>query len=751
MTKIVIKRDGSRAVNDPAKIVHWAKWADVVGANWLKIANKVYENSPAECTTKEINQLLIKACIDEADEASLMMAGRILMGDIHKEAFGGHKQIPTVKQMYYKMVNAGLWDNMCYSDEELDLAETIINHKRDLKCIHSVVHQNNTKYAIRDMITNKVLESPAFIWMRMALGVSQNEPKETRMKMVKDYYDDFQLGRINPPTPNTKYLGTPKRNYASCCVVKATDSGVSMAIADFISNIMTQASAGIGYYPEARGIGDGIKNNTLKHGGKRSYFKSHAGSVAANVQGSRGGASTTFIDCLDPEIMSLLRFRHPTTASENKVDELDYAFRFHPLLAEYALKNKEWMLVSFKYGPELYQAMTSKDPEEFGRQYLAYENSDKPRKYISARKLVLEFLRMAEETGRMYECNTLAMNYHTPFKDPIFSSNLCLEIGLPTKEYINIIDLYQSNHTETSGEIGLCNLAAIVAGRVSLEDYEEVAYRALKMVDTVIDLMDYPFPHLKHTAQARRSAAIGISNLAHDLASKGLTYTSAEGKAYMHRLAETHSFYLHKASVRLARERGACEWFHKTRYADGWLPIDTYAKEVDNITNQPLIQDWEALRADIKKYGMRNSVLEGYMPVETSSQGSGPVGTVNSLYPIRDSIVMKTSGNNKNIFLVPDWELLKDQYQFAWDVPTRDLTQMYAIFQKFTGQGISADYYRSFKNGKAKVISAKEMFDDWLYRIICGLKTKYYNNSAVSFSSDIKTVAETTSCESCKM
>jgi ribonucleoside-diphosphate reductase alpha chain len=188
-----------------------------------------------------------------------------------------------------------------------------------------------------------------------------------------------------------------------------------------------------------------------------------------------------------------------------------------------------------------------------------------------------------------------------------------------------------------------------------------------------------------------------------------------------------HSFYLHKASVRLAKERGKCAWFHKTKYADGWLLIDTYTKQIDSITNQKLTKNWESLRKDIATYGMRNSVLEAYMPVESSSIAGN---TTNSIYPIRNHVVVKTSGTNKTVFIAPDLEELKYNYQLAWDVPTKDITEMYAIFQKFCGQAISADYYRKFENNQPRQISAKELLTDWFYRIKCGLKTRYYSNSA---------------------
>jgi len=735
------KRDGTVVDFDVNKLIHWAKWAGVIGVDWFSVVADAYKRCPNECTTQELQNAMIQACADMEDTPHLLMAGRLLMGDVYKQAFGGHKNIPTVAEMYTKMSEEGLWEDTGYTEQELEEAQTFINHEADLNSVHSVVHQIVTKYAIRDIEKNIPLESPAFVWMRMALGICSGEPVETRIAEVRAYYEDFSKGKINAPTPNIVNLGTPKRTYASCAVFKSNDGAKSLAAGDHIAYGMTCASAGIGGMLQTRSKGEGVRKNTIKHGGKLPYYRSTEAAVNANLQGARGGAATMHFNCLDPEIEALLRLRHPTTVAKMKIDKMDYSFGYHPLLAKKAAANEDWMLVSYKSSPELHEAMYG--DANFEEVYNAYEQSKGKRKYIKARKLALEFLRMQEETGRMYEHNTFEMNRHTPFKDKIYSSNLCQEIGLPTQGYKSVEDLYK--HEDCSGEIGLCNLGAIVAGRVSEDEYEAVAYRALKMVDNVISLMDYPFPHLKYTAQARRSAGIGITNLAHDLAMKGLTYTSAEGKAYMHRLAEMHSYWLHKASVRLAKERGECEWFNKTKYADGWLLIDSYARQVDNITPQKNLLDWEGLRKEIVEFGMRNSVLEAYMPVESSSIAGN---TTNSIYPIRAYAVIKTSGTNKTVFIAPDAEELLGKYQLAWDIPIRDMTELYAIFQKFSGQGISADYYRKFEEDKPRKISAKQLLEDWIYRIVCGVKTKYYSNSAAGLE---LSKIEAGECESCKL
>lgn len=280
-------------------------------------------------------------------------------------------------------------------------------------------------------------------------------------------------------------------------------------------------------------------------------------------------------------------------------------------------------------------------------------------------------------------------------------------------------------------EVAICNLAALSVGRFPLTKYYEKAYRALLMVDNVIEQGEFPLPQVTYTARARRSVGIGITNLAYLMAKEGLRYDTAEGKRFMHELAELHMFSLIKASVQLAKEKGPCKWFHKTRYAQGWLPIDTYNKNVDSIVDSTLLCDWEWLRGEIKKYGMRNSSLVNHMPVESSSIRNGDT---NGLYPIRRGVVIKTSGNTKNVFIPPEYEELKDRYQIAWDIEHNDLVDMYAIFQKFADQGISADVYHKFESGKDKKVSLTLLMKQFFYRQMMGLKSRYYKNFATGTS-----------------
>ena len=391
----------------------------------------------------------------------------------------------------------------------------------------------------------------------------------------------------------------------------------------------------------------------------------------------------------------------------------------------------------------------------------------------------------AFEVGRAYLAFMDEINRHTSFKDPIHSSNLCVEVTEPTTPYEDMRDLYTDgavgfirfldNHdnerrlgatyavydinTSTwksaqdlkvgdiyaytpdgprtvvgkvielkkEPEVALCSLAALVPTNIGDdEEYELAAYYALLMIDICIHMSDYPLPHVGYTAKQRISAGLGLMDLAHHMARKKLKYSSQEGKEEIHRVMERHSYFAIKASLKLGKELGNAPWMHRTKWVDGWLPIDTYNRNVDAVVpNAKLIYDWEELRGEIvANGGIRNSGLICHMPGESSSKASG--GT-NSLYPIRELFMMKTDNNATIYWAAPEGDTLGEWYESAWDIPTRDMIEVYAVVQKFTDQAISADYYRRIQGSEK--ITTDEMLGDFFHMLKMGNKSRYYLNT----------------------
>ena len=186
------------------------------------------------------------------------------------------------------------------------------------------------------------------------------------------------------------------------------------------------------------------------------------------------------------------------------------------------------------------------------------------------------------ETGRIYIMNIDHCNSHSSFKDKVTMSNLCQEITLPT-EPLNHID------EEMPGEIALCILSAVNVGKIkSDEELEDLCDLSVRGLEELIDYQEYPIKVAEVATKARRSLGVGFIGLAHYLAKLGYNYDSQEAWDAVHGLSESFQYYLLKSSNEIAKEKGHCEYFGRTKYADGILPIDTYKTDVDEITSQEL-------------------------------------------------------------------------------------------------------------------------------------------------------------------
>jgi ribonucleoside-diphosphate reductase alpha chain len=567
--------------------------------------------------------------------------------------------------------------------------------------------------------------------MRMAMALAENE-KTDKLVHVKKWYEHFSHNRLNAPSPNYVNLGTPLNGYASCCVYTTGDSAPSLAAGDHIAYTMTYMSAGIGSHIKTRSLGDPIRGGVIEHQGKLPYYRALVGAIGANLQNGRGGAATVHYTAYDPEVEVIQKLRHPMTPASKKISGCHYSFGSNKFLARKVARNEDVALFSYKDQPSLYEAQYSKDQSEFERLYNVYEPTAK--KKVNARELVLGALTQSYETGVHYQHQTDTMNHHTPFKEQINSSNLCQEIALVTKPFESVADLYKEVYEEGDGEIGLCNLAGVIVSNIeSDEQYADVCYYGLKMIDVCVHKSDYVFANLRNTALARMSAGVGILGLAHLMAKNNLKYSSQDGLNFIHELCETHYWHLLNASLRLGQELGNAPWMHKTKWPEGWLPLDTYEKKVDELVTVPNKRDWESLRKQIiANKGIRNSVLVAHMPGESSTIGAG---TTNGLYPIREFALTKTNDTLVNHWVAPDSTKLKNKYEIAWGIVTSNMIKVYAVVQKWTDQAISADLYADLRGDKK--VSSTEIIEDYLDIVRYDMKSRYYVNSLTNKSVEL--------------
>lgn len=1068
MIRQIIKRDGHTEAFSPDKINKWGEWAsNTLGAHvdWSFIVTQTVATLPEETTSKFLQERLIATCLDQQTWSYYRMAGRLYAAYLNKKIHGD--AIPTVATVHRSLLEAGMMRELRYSQEEYAFIETFIDHSKDFRVAHFELHQVRHKYSLRNKLTNREYETQQFVFMRMAMALAEDEPLETRLQEVRNFYEEFSEKRINAPTPNYVNLGTPLFGLASCCLYKTLDSAASLAVGDHIAYTMTYMSAGIGGNITTRNLGEAVRGGVIEHQGRLPYYRSVDGAIHANLQNGRGGAGTFFYEIFNREAATIARLKNPMSTTEKQIKGLDYAFMSNKFYARKAAKGEDVFTFSVKSAPDLYDAFYTGDNDAFETLYNQYlEDDNFEKEWVSARELVTTAMSESYEVGQHYLFFVDEVNRHTPFKEPIYSSNLCvapetlvltdrgylpiasmagqvvrvwngkgfseapvektgesqrlikvvtdsgqeiectpyhkfyifngygkeylevragelkegdklakfdlpvvggyqnmpeaylngfftgdgshvgnaakiylyhdkmklahlpefagggnwyyeglthrmykmhnglfpkftvpnsdvtvnsrlqwlagyadadgciyrngpnqqlvlasinrdflkdtqlmlqtlgvsakvklglaegisklplndgsgdygdyetkslwrlivtsndlqhlLQMGLkfnrlevvkhtpqrdakqfvkvegvvdegrvsdtyclnepdrhmamfngiltgqcmeiltPTQGYESMPDLY-SHEDHGRGEVAICTIGGVVVANIhSDEQYFKTMYYALKMVDKCIHQAEYKLPHVGVTAKSRLNAGIGIMGLAHHMARKGLPYSSEEGKAELHRVAERHMYFAIEASLTLGQELGNAPWMHKTKWPEGWLPIDTYNRQVDSVASPDYQYDWEDLRGRvIENGGIRNSVVVAHMPGESSSKGSGDT---NSIYPVRDLTLMKTDNGIVTSWAAPEGEVLENAYEYAWDITTHDMIDAYAIFQKFTDQSISADLYRRLQ-GKS-TIGTKEMLTDYFYMVKMGLKTRYYQNSLTSKGLNLETGKE---------
>ncbi|MDP0588731.1 MAG: class 1a ribonucleoside-diphosphate reductase subunit alpha [Candidatus Endonucleobacter bathymodioli] len=749
----VTKRDGVMEQLDLEKIHRVITWASEGLSNVsvseveLKSHIQFYESMP----TTDIHETLIKSAADLISERTpdyQYLAARLAIFHLRKKAYGQFEPLGLYEQVS-KMVELKKYDKHLledYTEAEFNEMNGYIDHNRDMNFSYAAVKQLEGKYLVQNRITGDYYESPQILYMMIGACLFANYDKNIRMDYVHRLYDAVSTFKISLPTPIMAGVRTPTRQFSSCVLIECADSlnainATSSAIVTYVSQ-----RAGIGINAGSiRAIGSSIRNGEAFHTGCISFYKHFQTAVKSCSQGGvRGGAATLFYPIWHYEAESLLVLKNNRGVEENRVRHIDYGVQFNKLMYQRLIQGGNITLFSPCDVPGLYDAFFA-DQTRFEELYTQYEQDDSIRKKtLKAVELFSLFASERASTGRIYLQNVDHCNTHSPFNPalaPIRQSNLCLEIALPTKPLKHALD--------EDGEIALCTLAAFNLGKLnSLDDLEDLADLLVRALDSLLDYQDYPLPAARNATMGRRPLGVGVINFANYLAQHSVRYSDGSANGLTHRTFEAIEYYLLKASNKLAKEVGACPKFNETTYSQGLLPIDTYKKDLDEVCNEPLRYDWESLRADIQKHGLRNSTLTALMPSETSSQISN---ATNGIEPPRGFVSVKASKDGILKQVVPEFEELRDKYELLWDINSNDgYLKLVAIMQKFVDQTISANtnYDPSrFDEGK---VPMKLLLKDILTAYKLGIKTLYYHNTrdgATDMNSDADDGCEGGACK----
>ena len=677
-------------------------------------------------TTGEIQEILIKSASDliDLDHPNYQfVAARLLLFSLRKSLYGKMKELPNLEHHIYDCVEKEVYDSDIYakySKEDIEKVNSYIDHNRDFLFTYAGLRQVVDKYLVQDRSGGGVYETPQFMYIMIALTIFREYPKETRLSYVKRYYDAISKHRINIPTPIMAGVRTPLRQFASCVLVDVDDTLDSIFSSDMAIGKYVAQRAGIGINAgRIRGINSKIRGGEVQHTGVVPFLKKFESTVRCCTQnGIRGGSATVHFPIWHQEIEDIIVLKNNKGTEDNRVRKLDYSIQISKLFYERFIQNGEISLFSPHDVPGLYDSFGT---DRFDDLYVEFERDESvPRKTIGAQELILNILKERAETGRIYLMNIDHCNSHSSFKDKVEMSNLCQEITLPT---------YPLQHIDDEGaEIALCILSAINVGKVkSDEELEELCDLSVRGLEELIDYQEYPVKAAERATKARRSLGIGFIGLAHYLAKLGYKYDSQEAWDAVHGLSESFQYYLLKSSNQIAKEKGWCSDFGRTKYSDGILPIDTYKKDVDELTTQELVYDWEGLRSSILEYGLRHSTLSAQMPSESSSVVSN---ATNGIEPPRDYLSIKKSKKGPLKQIVPQYGSLKNNYTLLWDMKSnRGYINVVAVMQKFFDQAISGNWSYNPENYPDNEVPVSTMAQDFLTTYKYGWKTSYYQNT----------------------
>jgi ribonucleoside-diphosphate reductase alpha chain len=730
---LVTKRNGTKEpldLNKFHKVVAWA-CEGITGVSESQIEIKSHIQFFNGIKSTEIQETLIKAAAELIDEDTpnyQYVAGNLINYNLRKEVYDGYDPC-SLHEHIGNVAAAGYYDKEIlewYSSAELDVLNSYLDHQRDFNITYVGMEQFRGKYLVRNRVTNKFYETPQMCFMLIGMVLFRNY-KENRLKWIKDFYDAVSTFEISLPTPIMAGLRTPQKQFSSCVLIETADSldSINATSSSIVKYVSQKAGIGIGA-GAIRAIGSPIRNGDASHTGVIPFYKHFQSAVKSCSQGGvRGGAATLYYPIWHLEVEDLLVLKNNKGTEDNRVRQLDYGVQFNKVMYERLLSGGNITLFSPQDVPGLYDSFFA-DTEKFRELYEKAERSTKIRKKsIPAIDIFSAFMEERKNTGRIYLQNVDHANDHGAFikeKAPIRQSNLCAEIDLPTKPLSDLND--------PDGEISLCTLAAVNWGKIrEPNDFKRPCELLVRALDELLDYQDYPVLAARNSTMARRPLGVGIINLAFWLARNDLSYQHIDsaGLGRIHEYAEAWSYYLIRASVDLAKERGAPSKCKESKYSLGIVPIDTYKKEVDELVEPVYNQDWDGLREDLKKYGIRNSTLMALMPAETSAQISN---STNGIEPPRSLVSVKQSKDGVLKQVVPDVRRLKKKYDLLWDQKSPEgYLKICAVLQKFIDQGISVNTSYNPKFYPEEQIPLSTMLQHLLMFYKYGGKQLYYFNT----------------------
>jgi ribonucleoside-diphosphate reductase alpha chain len=733
----VVKRNGERVPLDISKIqrqvAHACKGIDGVSPSMVEIKAQIELHDGM--STKTIDELLLKAMVNLIDETEnpeinnvnyQYVAGRQRVSMLRKEVYGDYEP-PKLFEIVKTNVEAGMYTSELldwYTEDEWNIIDLFIDHDKDEEYTFAAIAQLCEKYLVQNRANGKIYETPQVRYAIAAATAFHNESKETRLKYVKEYYECASAGHFTLATPVLAGLGTTTKQFSSCVLISSDDTLDSIFAAGEMMAKYASKRAGIGLeIGRIRPLGAPIRRGEIKHTGMIPFLKKWFADLRSCSQGGiRNASCTVTFPIWHYQFEDLIVLKNNQGTEETRVRQMDYSVVVNKMFWNRYKNNQSISLFDPHEVPDLYQAYY-RDSDEFEKLYLNYEKHPTIKKKVVPAAEIFKngILKERTDTGRIYLVNIDNVIKQGPFDttvDPIYQSNLCQEILLPTRPFQRIED--------ETGRIALCTLGSINWGAFRTPQEMRKACRVLvRSLSNLLSYQDFLSVQSKLANLDFEPLGVGITNLAYWHARKSFKYGTPEALAEVKRWMEHQAYYLTEMSVELAQERGPCLRSEYTYYGKGVFPWERRAEGVNELTDFTPSLDWEPLRARMKQYGIRNATLMAVAPVESSSV---VLNSTNGIEMPMEMISVKESKAGSFVQVVPEYKRLRNRYQLMWDqTDCIDYLKTSAVLAVYIDQSLSTNTFYNpahFPGGKVPgTLIAKNLMLAYKW----GIKTIYYS------------------------
>ncbi|NBX92944.1 MAG: ribonucleoside-diphosphate reductase subunit alpha, partial [Proteobacteria bacterium] len=716
----------------------------------LDIAKRTISGLHEGSTTEELDNLSIATAVMlMAEEPNYSkVAARMLSESVRKEV---DRDLAFRDYLKRAAEIGSLSDSvLSLAQEDVLAIEYAIRHERDDLFEYFGLKTLVDRYLLRHPQTRKLIERPQWMFMRVALGLSQN------IHEAIEFYDIISQFYYMPSTPTLFNSGTRHPQMSSCYLLTVADDslqGIYKTITDCAHLSKWSGGLGVDWTP-VRSSGALIKGTNGLSNGIIPFLKVFDSSVhAVNQGGKRKGAAAIYIEPWHADIESFLELRNNTGAEERRTHNLNLALWIPDLFMRRVEADGEWSLFSPDSTPILLKTFGA----EFDRAYEQYEKEGKALKKVPARQLYSRMMQTLAETGNGWICFKDKANLRSSqTAEPgsiVRSSNLCTEI----------LEVTSSEETAVCN-LGSVNLAAFVnEGKFDFDKLSEVVTKAVTFLDRVVDINFYPTREAKSSNQKWRPVGLGIMGLQDTFFKMGFPFDSPEAKRLSDSISETVYYHALKTSAAIAQKKGAFPAFKQSRYAQGDLQVQLAQ---DHQPAMPELHfDWTGLAKEIQTAGIRNSLLIAIAPTATIAS---IVGSYESIEPqISNFFKRETlSGEflNVNRYLIGDLKQLgiwnpglkakiienegsiqdiesipaeiRAKYKTVWEVSQKTLIDMAASRSTFVDQSQSLNLF-------LEEPTIGKLSSMYMYAWKQGIKTTYYLRSRAKTKIKKTTIEET--------